>query len=147
LFGLLYYVIRPYLVKCIFSKKIEIVLKNIFLNKILKKKSVTILGEGHEGHEVQQRGRPRKHGRATLTWKKGQDDDDDERHPHDKRNRKRKHRDNKDSIGSIKEDSGNDPEEDFTGIFDDLPPEKSLQCQVSLAEINRKLGIVMCQPV
>lgn len=114
------------------------------------------LGEHGEERE-ERRGRPRKHGsgRATLTWKKGQDDDDDDR---DKRKRKRKQRENINSasLGGGSGSSGGaaggggagqpDPEEEGN-IMDELPPEKSLQCQVSLAEINRKLGIVMCQPV
>lgn len=68
-------------------------------------------------------------GRATLTWKKGQDEDEDEK---EKRKRKRKR--------------DGDSEDDLLHILDELPTEKSLQCQVSLAEINRKLGAVMNQP-
>lgn len=68
-------------------------------------------------------------GRATLTWKKGQDDDDDEK---EKRKRKRKR--------------DRDSEDDLLHIMDELPTEKTLQCQVSLAEINRKLSAVMYQP-
>ena len=61
----------------------------------------------------------------------GQDDDDDER---DKRRRKRKsHR-----------DGDND---DDVHMMDELSSEKTLQCRVSLGEINRKLGVVMRQPV
>lgn len=99
------------------------------------------------------RGRPR-------IWKKGQDDDDyvDPRSSisiSDKRKKKKKHlmrdSDSERGAGPSKDcssrDSFNDPEEDLSMAIDDLPPEKSLQCQVSLAEINRKLGVVMCQPV
>ena len=57
----------------------------------------------------------------------GQDDDEDDR---EKRRRKRpRHRDNED------------------GMMDDLTSEKILQCRVGLAEINRKLGVVMNQPM
>lgn len=101
-----------------------------------------------------QRGRPRK-------WKKGLDDDDyvDPRSSisiSDKRKKKKKHLmkdldSSSQGAGPSKDcssrDSVNDPEEDLTMAIDELPPEKSLQCQVSLAEINRKLGVVMCQPV
>ena len=85
-----------------------------------------------------QRGRPRKHGRATLTWKKGQEDDDYS--IHDKRRKKKKHA--KDPKDTKDRDSEN-TDELISDVFEDLPPEKSLQCQVSLAEINRKLIGVM----
>ena len=85
------------------------------------------------------RGRPRgPHGRATLTWKKGQEDDD--YNIHDKRRKKKKH--TKDTKDTKDRDSEN-TEESVMDAFEDLPPEKSLQCQVSLAEINRKLIGVM----
>ena len=32
-------------------------------------------------------------------------------------------------------------------MMDEVTTEKSLQCRVSLAEINRKLGVVMVQPM
>lgn len=95
----------------------------------------------HSDGDAPQRGRPRK-------WKKGHDDDDDELH--EKRKKKKKHHLKDDMPPRHKEsssrDSVNDPEEEMTLVMDDLPPEKSLQCQVSLAEINRRLGVVMCQP-
>lgn len=70
-------------------------------------------------------------GRATLTWKKGKaghDDDDDER---DRRRRKRPR---------------NREDDESVHMMDDLSSEKGLQCRVTLAEINRKLGVVMVQP-
>ncbi|CAB4066973.1 unnamed protein product [Lepeophtheirus salmonis] len=70
-------------------------------------------------------GSPKKtHHRATLTWKKTGDEEVDEK---DKKKRKR----------SRQRDSE---------LSEELPPEKTLQCKVGLAEINRKLGGVMCQP-
>jgi hypothetical protein len=39
-----------------------------------------------------------------------------------------------------------DAEDDMVHIMDEMAPEKTLQCQVSLAEINRKLAGVMYQP-
>lgn len=68
-------------------------------------------------------------GRATLTWKKGLDEDDEVK---EKRKRKRKR--------------DRDSEDDLLHVMDDLPTEKTLQCQVSLAELNRKLSAVMYQP-
>ena len=44
-------------------------------------------------------------------------------------------------------ESIHDPEEEMTTVMDDLPPEKCLKLKISLAEINRKLGVVMWQPV
>ena len=87
-----------------------------------------------------------------LKRKKSRQDDDDDDHDWGKKKKKRKHhhKENKD-CSNIKEGSrdSNDPEaeEELTAAMDDLPPEKTLQCQVGLAEINRKLGVVMCQPV
>ena len=80
------------------------------------------------------RGRPPKAsssstGRATLTWKKGADDEEDER---DRRRRKRPR--------------PGDPDADECHMMEEVTTEKSLQCRVSLAEINRKLGVVMVQP-
>ena len=66
--------------------------------------------------------------RATLTWKK---EDDEEM-------AKKK---GKKPNGS-KKDEG---EENFDFI-DEIPPEKVFSCAVSLAEINRKLGVVMWKP-
>lgn len=39
-----------------------------------------------------------------------------------------------------------DPEEEMSTYMDDLPPEKCLKLKVSLAEMNRVLGVVMFQP-
>ena len=84
------------------------------------------------GSETPQRGRPRK---TMLDVR-------------DKRNKKKR------LIKEISEEkkessreSIHDPEEEMTTVMDDLPPEKCLKLKVSLAEINRKLGVVMCQPV
>lgn len=95
------------------------------------------------------RGRPRK-------WKKGRDDldDDDYSDKRIKKKRKQPHLiihhnklNNEPKEDTLKMDRDNDPEEELSTAMDELAPEKSLQCQVSLAEINRKLGVVMCQPV
>ena len=84
------------------------------------------------GSETPQRGRPRK---TMLDVR-------------DKRNKKKR------LIKEISEEkkessreSIHDPEEEMTTVMDDLPPEKCLKLKVSLAEINRKLGVVMWQPV
>ena len=101
------------------------------------------------GHDTPQRGRPRKDGRATM-WKKGQED---EEYYVQKRRRKKKQkhglcdREQKENAGNKDRDSVNDPEELFVEAMDELPPEKSLQCQVSLAEINRRLTGVIRQPL
>lgn len=39
-----------------------------------------------------------------------------------------------------------DAEDDMVHIMDEMAPEKTLQSQISLAEINRKLAGVMYQP-
>jgi len=89
------------------------------------------------GHETTpQRGRPRK---TMLDVR-------------DKRNKKKKLIKEicEGGANSQKENSResvNDPEEEMTTVMDDLPPEKSLKLKVSLAEINRRLGGVICQPV
>ena len=105
---------------------------------------------GVHGHEGPHRGRPRKHPPTLLKRKKSRQDDDDD-HDWGKKKKKRKHhhKENKD-CSNIKEgsrDSKEEEEEELTAAMDDLPPEKTLQCQVGLAEINRKLGVVMCQPL
>ena len=108
-----------------------------------------------DGHKGAHRGRPRKHpqgssSRATLTWKTSRRHDDYDDEIRDKKKKKRKHHKENKDLTNIKEgsrDSMNDPEEEMTTAMDELPPEKTLQCKVSLAEINRKLGVVMCQPV
>jgi len=104
---------------------------------------------GVHGHEGPHRGRPRKHPPTLLKRKKSRQDDDDD-HDWGKKKKKRKHhhKENKD-CSNIKEgsrDSKEEEEEELTAAMDDLPPEKTLQCQVGLAEINRRLGVVMCQP-
>lgn len=56
----------------------------------------------------------------------GQEEDEDDR---ERRRRKRpRHREHEDAM------------------MEDLTSEKILQCRVGLAEINRKLGVVMTQP-
>jgi len=57
----------------------------------------------------------------------GGDDEDDER---DRRRRKRPRRD-----------------DESQHMMDELSSEKNLQCKISLAEINRKLGVVSTMPV
>jgi len=66
--------------------------------------------------------------RATLTWKK-EDDEDLAKKKGKKPN-------------GTKKDEG---EENYDYI-DEIPPEKVFSCAVSLAEINRKLGVVMWKP-
>ena len=66
--------------------------------------------------------------RATLTWKK-EDDEDLAKKKGKKPN-------------GTKKDEG---EENYDYI-DEIPPENVFSCAVSLAEINRKLGVVMWKP-
>ncbi len=63
------------------------------------------------------------------------DDDDDDR---DRRRRKRpRHH---------QHGGGGGGDDISLHMMDELSSEKGLQCRVTLAEINRKLGVVMCQP-
>ena len=66
--------------------------------------------------------------RATLAWRK-EDDEDLARRKGKKPN------------GSKKEEV-----EDTYDYIEEIPPEKVFSCAVGLAEINRKLGIVMWKP-
>lgn len=66
--------------------------------------------------------------RATLAWRK-EDDEESAKKKGKKLN------------GSKKEDG----EENYDYI-EEIPPEKMFACAVSLAEINRKLGVVMWKP-
>ena len=66
--------------------------------------------------------------RATLAWRK-EDDEDFARRKGKKPN------------GSKKEEI-----EETYDYIDEIPPEKVFSCAVGLAEINRKLGIVMWKP-
>jgi len=106
--------------------------------------------EEASGHDTPQRGRPRKDGRATM-WKKGQEDGEEYYVQNRRRKKKQKHglcdKEQKENAGNKDRDSVNDPEELFVEAMDELPPEKSLQCQVSLAEINRRLTGVIRQPL
>ena len=80
-------------------------------------------------------GKPRRQGgsyqqqtRATLSWRKDEDDDTGKKKV-------------KKQNGAKKEDS-----EEVYDYIDEIPPEKVFSCAVSLAEINRKLGVVMWKP-
>ena len=97
--------------------------------------------------EAVTRGRPRKHGKTSIiNWKKGRHNDDDDDEYREKKKKKKHHRENK-HCSNIKEGSRDSMnEEDEMTTMEELPSEKILQCQVSLAEINRKLGVVMFQP-
>lgn len=70
-------------------------------------------------------------GRATLTWKKGEEDDT------------AKKKTKKLNVMGRKEET----EEVGEPVLEEIPAEKVFPCAVSLAEINRKLGIVMWKPV
>merc|ERR1711935_1134899 len=84
------------------------------------------------GSETPQRGRPRK---TMLDVR-------------DKRNKKKRLiKELSEEKKESSRESIHDPEEEMTTVMDDLPPEKCLKLKVSLAEINRKLGVVMWQPV
>lgn len=85
---------------------------------------------------ILKRGRPRK-------WKKGQLVDVKELK---EKKKKKKLKEMLKEGQNESKDSVQDPEEEMKTAMDDLPSEKILQCKVSLAEINRKLGVVMCQP-
>ena len=66
----------------------------------------------------------------------------------DKKNKKKKM--NKEISEEKKESSREpikDPEKEMNKVMDDLSPEKCLKLKVSLAAINRTLGVVMFQPV
>lgn len=84
-------------------------------------------------------------------WKKGQEDGEEYYVQNRRRKKKQKHglcdKEQKENAGNKDRDSVNDPEELFVEAMDELPPEKSLQCQVSLAEINRRLTGVIRQPL
>jgi len=69
--------------------------------------------------------------RATLTWKKINPLDDDEL-------AKKK---GKKQNGARREDM-----EDHFDFLEEIPPERVFSCAVNLAEINRKLGVVMWKP-
>lgn len=70
--------------------------------------------------------------RATMSWRKGGGGDEDE---HGKKKGKRPN-------GTKREES----EEAQELYLEDIPPEKEFVCAVNLAEINRKLGVVMWRP-
>lgn len=69
--------------------------------------------------------------RAQLSWKKVNPVEEEERE-------KKK---GKKPCGGKKEDS-----EDSLEFLEEIPPEKVFACAVNLAEINRKLGVVMWKP-
>ena len=99
------------------------------------------------GEAATTRGRPRKHGKTSIiNWKKSRHLDDDDDEYREKKKKKKHHKENK-HCSNIKEGSRDSMnEEDEMTTMEELPSEKILQCQVSLAEINRKLGVVMFQP-
>jgi len=70
--------------------------------------------------------------RATLSWRKGSGVEEDEL------GRKKGKRPN----GAKREES----EEAGEVYLEEIPPEKEFVCAVNLAEINRKLGVVMWSP-
>ena len=72
-------------------------------------------------------------GRATLTWQKGEEGG----------KKKGKRTVSHQSKTSVYKDDLDDLAEP---VLEDIPPEKMFNCAVSLAEINRKLGLVMWKP-
>jgi len=72
-------------------------------------------------------------GRATLTWQKGEEGG----------KKKVKRSASHQSKNSIYKD---DLDELAEPVLEDIPQEKMFNCAVSLAEINRKLGLVMWKP-
>jgi len=70
--------------------------------------------------------------RATLTWKKGGEEEEEEAGNGKKKRKRPREREI-------------DPEEG-SNYMEEISSEKVLQCAVNLAEINRRLGIVMRQP-
>jgi len=74
-------------------------------------------------------GNPQNQGRATLTWKKEEMDIA----------KKKK----KVQVVNKKEEA----EEVGEPVLEEIPQEKVFPCAVSLAEINRKLGVVMWKPI
>ncbi len=98
-------------------------------------------------------------GRATLTWKKRpQDafndvDDDEDESASRKRHRKRRRSDfdefeeeNATAASSSKASSSTAKDASTSSISVSASAVTSLQCRASLAEINRKLCVVMLQP-
>ena len=76
-------------------------------------------------------GTPQNQGRATLAWRKEED------------GVKRKVKKGSGGGGGKKEEA----EEVGEPVLEDIPTDKVFPCAVSLAEINRKLGVVMWKPV
>jgi len=74
-------------------------------------------------------GNPQNQGRATLTWKKEEMD----------LAKKKK----KVQVVNKKEEA----EEVGEPVLEEIPQDKVFPCAVSLAEINRKLGVVMWKPI
>jgi len=93
-------------------------------------------------------------GRATLSWRKEEED-------YSKKKLKRVQNSGSAAAGSSGNNGGGNPsssgggtaakkdESDETDepVLEDIPAEKVFSCAVSLAEINRKLGLVMWKPV
>ncbi|XP_023339400.1 uncharacterized protein LOC111709737 [Eurytemora carolleeae] len=75
---------------------------------------------------------PQNTGRATLTWRKGEEEDT---------GKKKKQKPG--AQAPKKEDT----EEVGEPTLEEIPQDKVFPCAVSLAEINRKLGLVMWKPV
>ena len=73
---------------------------------------------------------PQTQGRATLTWRKGEEDE------------AAKKKTKKLNVLARKEE-----EEAGEPVLEEIPADKVFPCAVSLAEINRKLGVVMWKPV
>ncbi len=72
-----------------------------------------------------------------MCMKIGADDDDDDREGRGRGRHRHHHKRPRQGGGG----------EESLHMMDELTSEKGLQCRVTLAEINRKLGVVMFQPM
>lgn len=89
-------------------------------------------------------GAQQQHSRATLTWKKGsaiaRDEEEATETVHKKKGKRT-------AGGHPPPPRKEEVEEAAEPTLDDIPPDKTFACAVTLAEINRKLGVVMWKPV
>ena len=87
-------------------------------------------------------GAQQQHSRATLTWKKGGAREEEAAAAEVAYKKKGKR-----STAGQPPVRKEEVEEAAEPTLEDIPPEKTFTCAVTLAEINRKLGVVMWKPV
>jgi hypothetical protein len=88
-------------------------------------------------------GAQQQHSRATLTWKKGSSNSREEDEGAETFSKKKGKRTASAQLTVRKEEV----EEAAEPVLEDIPQDKTFTCAVTLAEINRKLGVVMWKPV